>query len=142
MTDDQIRLVKDSFKRIEPLAEEVAVLFYARLFKLDPSLRPLFKIDIREQGFKLMQMLRLVVEGLSNVEALTPELHSLGTRHVSYGVEDSHYETVGQALLWTFEKALKPDYPPETEEAWHAAYDLLAQIMKEGSPAPEKAAAK
>jgi hemoglobin-like flavoprotein len=141
MTDDQIRLVKQSFRRIEPLAEEVAVLFYARLFKLDPSLRPLFKTDIREQGSKLMQMLRLVVEGLSNLEALVPELHSLGTRHVGYGVEGRHYETVGTALLWTFEKALRPDYPDETQEAWNAAYSLLAEIMKEGSRAPEKAAA-
>ena len=141
MTNDQIRLVRKSFKRMEPLAEEVAVLFYARLFKLDPSLRPLFKADIREQGSKLMQMLRIVVDSLSDLDALTPELHSLGTRHVGYGVEDRHYETVGQALLWTFEKALRPDYPVETEEAWNAAYNLLARIMKEGSQTPEKAAA-
>jgi len=140
MTNDQISLVKESFKRIEPLAEEAAVLFYARLFKLDPSLRPLFKTDIREQGLKLMQMLRLVVESLSRFEELEPELRSLGDRHVTYGVDDHHYETVGAALLWTFEKALKPNYTAETKEAWAAVYSLLAQIMKEGSQAPEKAA--
>ena len=141
MTNDQIRLVKESFERIEPLSEEVAVLFYARLFKLDPTLRPLFKTDIREQGFKLMQMLRMVVESLENIEKLVPELRSLGTRHVGYGVEDHHYETVGTALLWTFEKAMRPDYSAATEEAWNAAYSLLAEIMKKGSQAPEKAAA-
>ena len=140
MTNDQIRLVKTSFRRIEPLGEEVAVLFYARLFKLDPSLRRLFTTDIRVQGGKLMQMLRLVVDGLDDLETIIPELHSLGTRHVRYGVKDRHYDTVGRALLWTFEKALKPDYPAETEEAWNAAYRLLAQIMREGSRAPEKAA--
>jgi hemoglobin-like flavoprotein len=140
MTDDQVSLVKNSFVRLEPLAEEVAVLFYARLFKLDPSLRPLFKADIREQGFKLMQMLRLVVDSLDDVERLIPELHALGARHAAYKVEDGHYQTVGSALLWTFEKALKPDYPPETEEAWNNAYDLLARIMKEGSHASERAA--
>lgn len=125
---------------MEPLAEEAAVLFYARLFKLDPSLRPLFEIDIRRQGIKLMQMLHLVVESLDKMERLIPELHSLGVRHVAYGVEDHHYETVGSALLWTFEKALSPDYTAETNEAWTSLYSLLAQIMKEGSKASEKAA--
>ena len=141
MTNDQITLVRESFKKIEPVAEEAAVLFYARLFKLDPSLRPLFKTDIREQGLKLMQMLRLVVENLDRLDELVPELRSLGDRHVTYGVEDRHYETVEAALLWTFEKALNPNYTVKTKEAWTAVYGLVAQMMKEGSPAPEKAAA-
>ena len=141
MTDDQIRLVRESFKKIEPLAEEAAILFYARLFELDPALRRLFKTDIREQGFKLMQMLSLVVDSLSHFEDLIPELHALGARHVDYGVEAHRYETVATALLWTFEKALDDDYTPETQAAWAAVYDLLAQVMKEGgSRTPENSA--
>ena len=50
MTTEQIDLVRKSFAKIEPLTEEAAVLFYAKLFELDPGLRRLFKIDIREQG--------------------------------------------------------------------------------------------
>ncbi len=139
MTNDQIRLVKDSFKRIEPLAEEAAVLFYARLFRLDPRLRPLFKNDIREQGSKLMEMLRVVVESLDRQKEFIPELRSLGARHVAYGVEEYHYDTVGTALLWTFEKALRPNYPAETKEAWNAAYSMLARTMKEGAMSRKKA---
>ena len=140
MTNDQIRLVQESFRKIEPLAEEVAVLFYARLFKLDPSLRPLFEIEIRQQGIKLMQMIRLVVEGLSHPEELVPQLHSLGVRHVAYGVKDHHYATVGEALLWTFEKALHPDYTAETNESWTVVYGMMAHLMKEGGHAPKSAA--
>jgi hemoglobin-like flavoprotein len=45
MTNEQINLVKASFKKIESVTEEAAVLFYVRLFKLVPDLRPLFKGD-------------------------------------------------------------------------------------------------
>ena len=130
MTNEQIDLVQTSFERVKPLAEEAAVLFYARLFQLDPTLRPLFKSDIRLQGLKLMQTIELVVESLNRFDSLVAEIRALGARHRGYGVEDHHYETVGAALLWTLEKALEPRFTAETGEAWAAAYDMLAQTMK------------
>ncbi|HEX9790189.1 MAG TPA: hypothetical protein VGA60_05970, partial [Kiloniellales bacterium] len=45
----QKRLVQDSFAAVLPIAEAAAELFYGRLFELDPSLRRLFKGDMKEQ---------------------------------------------------------------------------------------------
>jgi hemoglobin-like flavoprotein len=133
MTNDQIGLVQTSFERVKPLAEEAAVLFYARLFELDPTLRPLFKNDIRLQGLKLMQTIELVVESLNRMDGLVADIGALGVRHRGYGVKDQHYETVGEALLWTLEKALEPGFTAETGEAWAAAYGMLAQMMKDAA---------
>lgn len=133
MTSEQINLVGASFSKLAPVAEEAAVLFYVRLFKLNPSLRPLFTSDIREQGGKLMEMIGFAVKGLSRPEQLLPALRSLGARHAHYGVEESHYETVGAALLWTLEKALDEDFTPDAREAWSAVYNLLAETMKNGA---------
>lgn len=133
MTGEQINLVKASFAKIEPVAEEAAVLFYAKLFDLDPALRRLFKGGIREQALKLMQMLELAVRDLDRVDKLVPALQALGARHAAYGVEDRHYETLAKALLWMLEKALRADFTPETEAAWTAVYNLLAQTMKDGA---------
>jgi hemoglobin-like flavoprotein len=130
MTNEQIRLVQASFEKVKPLAEEAAVLFYARLFELDPGLRPLFKGGIREQGLKLMQMIELAVRGLDRIEELAPALSELGARHVDYGVKDHHYKTVGKALLWTLEQALEDDFTDETKKAWSTVYGVLAQMMK------------
>ena len=44
-----------------------------------------------------MQMLALAVNSLDRMEQLLPVVQSLGTRHVSYGVRDRDYDTVGQA---------------------------------------------
>ncbi|MBX3290430.1 MAG: hemin receptor [Acidobacteria bacterium] len=133
MTDKQINLVKASFERVEPAAEEAAVLFYVRLFELDPDLRPLFKSNIREQGIKLMQMIGLAVNGLDRLEDLVPAVRALGVRHAEYGVEDRHYDTVAEALLWTLEKALGADFTAETKEAWTTVYTLLAETMKDAA---------
>ena len=133
MTNEQINLVRKSFLKIGPVVEEAAVLFYARLFELDPELRQLFNIDMLEQGHKLMQILGFAVDKLDKVEELVPTLRELGARHVDYGVKDAHYDTVGTALLWTLEKALKSGYTSETHEAWISVYDLIAESMKSGA---------
>lgn len=57
MTPHQIHLVRSTFASIAPSAQNVAALFYARLFEIEPTLRPLFRGDLTEQGHKLMQMI-------------------------------------------------------------------------------------
>lgn len=138
MTSEQISLVRVSFAKIEPVAEEAAVLFYAKLFDLDPDLRRLFKTDIAQQGRKLMQMLEIAVNGLDRLDELIPAVRELGVRHHAYGVEDRHYETVGAALLWTLEQAQKADFTLETKEAWTAVYGLLVETMKDASREPSE----
>ena len=43
LTVTQKTLVQDSFAAIAPIADDAAVLFYQRLFELDPSLKSLFR---------------------------------------------------------------------------------------------------
>lgn len=127
----QIKLIQQSFAAVEPIADQAAALFYNRLFELDPSLRAMFKGDLAVQGKKLMMMLKAVVNGLSQLESILPAVKALGSRHSGYGVEDAHYDTVGEALLWTLDQGLGDAFTPEVEEAWVTAYTLLATTMKE-----------
>lgn len=133
MTNEQIYLVRTSFAKVEPIAEKAAALFYAKLFDLDPQLRQLFKNDIYEQGKKLMQVIGYAVENLDRLDEIVSQVQALGARHADYGVEESDYETVGSALLWTFEKALGREFTAEMRAAWAAVYELLAATMLEGS---------
>ena len=126
----QKALVQTSFAQVRPIADAAAALFYSRLFELDPTLRPLFKGDMGEQGRKLMEMIDLAVKGLDRPEALLPALAALGRRHAGYGVNESDYETVGEALLWTLEQGLGPSFTPDVREAWAALYRLVADTMR------------
>ncbi len=133
VTPTQIRLVKESFRKINPSSSQIAVLFYARLFELDPSLRMLFRGDMVVQGDKLMSMLSVIISMLSRIEVLIPQVRELGVRHAMYGVKDRHYATMGVAFLWTVEKALGPDYTEEVRDAWSAFYAVVADSMMDGA---------
>jgi hemoglobin-like flavoprotein len=111
-------------------------MFYGRLFELDPGLRALFTGDMVEQGRKLMTMLTLAVKGLDRLDELVPAAQALGARHVGYGVQDAHYDTVAAALIWTLERGLGPDFTPDVKAAWTTVYGLLATTMKAAAAAP------
>ena len=133
LTAFQKRLVQDSFASIAGIADDAAILFYQRLFELDPSLRSMFRGDMTAQRRKLMQMITAAVKGLDRLEQLVPVVQDLGRRHGEYGVQESHYDTVGAALLWTLEAGLGRDFTPEVKGAWTAVYTLLATTMKDAA---------
>ncbi|KAA5539694.1 hemin receptor [Roseiconus nitratireducens] len=140
MTPEQINLVQSSWNQVKPISEQAAELFYGRLFELDPSLRPLFKGDMKEQGKKLMATLNLAVMSLTKLDEILPAVQELGRRHVKYGVPDESYKTVGEALLWTLQQGLGEGFTDEVKEAWTITYVTLSNVMldaaHEDQPAP------
>lgn len=130
MTPEQIELVKSSWAKVLPIADTAAELFYGKLFNLDPSLKPLFKGDMKEQGRKLMKMINTAVNSLDRLDAVLPGVQQLGIRHIAYGVKDEHYDTVGAALLWTLEAGLGEAFTTDTKAAWATVYGALADTMK------------
>ena len=117
MTPRQSEIVKLSFGKIMPFKDQVAELFYCRLFELDPSLRLMFKSDMTEQKQKLMVALALVVTNLEKMDSLLPAIRELGRRHKSYGVRNRQYDVVGSALTWTLEIGLGTGWNKELADA-------------------------
>ena len=136
MTPDAQRLVRDSFAKIAPNAETAAGTFYDRLFALDPSMRPLFKGDMAEQGRKLMTVIGTAVANLHHLETIVPTVQDLGRRHIGYGVKPAHYQTVAAALLWTLERGLGNEFTSETRQAWVDCYTTLASTMQQAAQTP------
>ena len=137
MTPQEIKLVQISFAKVAPVAEKAAEMFYARLFGLDPSVKRLFKSDMKEQGKRLMAMISVAVEGLDHIEDLVPALQDLGRRHAGYGVHQDHYATAGVALLGTLEEALGDEFTSEVKEAWSTVYKVLATTMIDAAAAAQ-----
>jgi len=133
MTKQQVALVQQTFMKVLPISDLAAGLFYKKLFEMDPSVRPMFKGDMNEQGRKLMQMIGMAVTGLSTPSEIMGLVADLGRRHGEYGVVDTHYDTVRSALLWTLKQGLGPEFTPEVETAWGEAYDFLAKVMKDAA---------
>lgn len=129
MTPEQITLVQASFAKIRPAIREVAALFYNRLFQIAPQVRPMFPEDMDEQGKKLMSVLGVAVQSLTNLPALVPVLEQLAQKHLQYGVEAEHYDVVGEVLLWTLEQGLQDEFTPDVREAWTQTYALVSETM-------------
>ena len=133
MEQATIDAVQSTFAKVEPIAPQAAELFYGRLFELDPSLKPMFKGNMEEQGAKLMRMIGIAVRGLNDLGSIVPAVQNLGVRHIEYGVKDEHYDTVGAALLWTLEQGLGDDFTPDVKQAWTDVYTVLATTMKDAA---------
>ena len=132
-TPTDIALVRETFDLIVPIADVAADLFYDRLFYMAPSLRRLFPNDMTGQKRKLIVMLAMAVQGLTDLDKLAPKLMELGARHVGYGVKDQHYKAVGEALIWTLERGLANAFTPDVERAWVRVYLLVAATMQAGA---------
>ena len=142
MKAEQIHLVKETWVQVVPIADTAAELFYSRLFTIDPTTRTLFRAtDMREQRRKLVQVLSVAVNGLGKVDTLVATVEELGRRHAGYGVTDTHYDSVGAALLWALGHGLGPSWTSAAADAWAHAYGLLAGIMRRAAREAEVARA-
>jgi len=133
VSQEDIKLVQESWEKVKPISATAAELFYARLFELDPEAKALFTGDMGEQGAKLMNMITVAVDNLNDLGTIVDALKASGRRHVDWGVKDSQYDTVGAAFLDTLEKGLGDDFTPEVKQAWTNVYGVLSSTMIEAA---------
>lgn len=143
MTPAEQELIRSSWAAVEPMADDAAKLFYARLFHLDPRAAALFRnANMEKQRMVLIQTLRVVVRNIDRLDQIIPEVEALGRRHAGYGVEAEQYATVGSALLWTLERGLGDAFTPATAYAWADAYRRLSSAMIEAAQLAEPRSAR
>ena len=133
MTPEQITLVQSSYERVGPELPALAARFYQELFARDPALRPLFTTDMAVQKVRFADKLTELVRSIPHLDELLAHTRALGARHVGYGVRVADYQTVGEALLAALAAVLGDSFDPQTHEAWHIAYNLMAETMLEGA---------
>ena len=131
MTPERKQIVQQAWGLVEQHGDELARAFYARLFEIDPTAAPLFtSTNMPAQRQKLLAMLHGLVDALDDPPRLVPETAGLARRHVTYGVTDSQYDSVGAALLYAFAETLGEAWTDDVRDAWSEAYALLASIMR------------
>jgi hemoglobin-like flavoprotein len=133
MTAHQIRLVCDSVDSLREDAVPFALLFYGKLFELDPGSRRLFHNDLAVQGRKVVDMLTSVAESLDDFQPMRARLAELGRKHAEYGVRLEQYDTLTAALMWSIGQALGTSFDVPTREAWRLAINAICAAMKAGA---------
>lgn len=133
LSERQKQIVINSFLKVEPIAPAAATIFYDKLFEYDPSLKPLFKNNLNDQGKMLMSALKVAVNSLHNLDRLVPVLQEMAIKHVSYGVKCDDYTPVGNALIYTLKQGLGGDFNSELKEAWAITYKIMATVMRQAA---------
>jgi hemoglobin-like flavoprotein len=133
INEDQQVIVRNTFTTIAARSNETAQLFYERVFEIDPSLRPLFRVEMKSQQHHFMLAISALVTSLSAPELIKPILQQIGKRHRNYGVQLEHYPIMKRALLDTLSRVLEDDYTYDAEEAWSLVYDSLVDIFTENT---------
>ena len=125
--------LETSFDLVAPRGDELVDVFYARLFAAAPAVRPLFAhTDLVRQKQMLLATLVLLRKSLRDVDRIVPKLKELGARHVAYGAEPAHYPVVGAVLIASMAEVAGDAWRPEYEQAWAAAFNVVAGAMLEG----------
>lgn len=127
-------LLKSSFALLRDRQADFTHCFYTTLFSDYPQVTPLFAhTSMEEQPKKLFASLVLVVNNLTQPDALTHALKGLGTRHLKYGVLPEHYPMVGNTLIKAMAATLEDQWTADFATAWTEAYSAIAEIMLEGA---------
>ena len=130
MTKEEIVLVQQSWRTLRDINPQIiGDVFYAKLFFDAPGLKELFHTPVPSQSEKLVGMLNMIVARLDHMNSLKKDVQALALRHKAYGVKPAHYDLVGNALLWTIEKAFGPQWNEQLAKAWLKCYTSLATIM-------------
>jgi NAD(P)H-flavin reductase len=128
-------LIRESWARVEPRADELAKEFYARLFASVPEVRDLFPVNMQAQRSRLMRAVVHSTQLIDRPDELRPFLAQLGRDHRKFGVVAQHYLALGQALIAAVRHYSGPAWSSGTEDAWREAFTAICTVMSRAAEA-------
>ncbi|OUR96666.1 hypothetical protein A9Q84_10000 [Halobacteriovorax marinus] len=129
----KVKLLRSSFDKVKPMANEFVDNFYENLWSDYPGSKPLFeKVDMKKQKAALIGSLVHIVDNLESPK-LEGYLKGMGARHNNYGTEEEHYGWVGASLLKSFAYFFDDEWDKELNQAWTEAYGVISSLMIAGA---------
>merc|ERR1712085_130993 len=89
-------------------------------------------VALRKLFAKVINAVGCTVAGLRDTGSLVPMLLALGNRHIAYGVPESYWVVLGEALDRTLADILGEDYTMEVKNAWAMVYKFMSSLMIQG----------
>ncbi len=130
--EEQVARLSQSFELIEPDLEEVVAEFYKRLFATSPQIRSLFPTDIDRQKQQMFSTLMLIAHNLAYINRLEEPLRKMGISHADYGIEESHFTLVRNALVSAMEYVAQDSWNHQLHTDWKLALDTVSGYMIQG----------
>ena len=133
LSDEQLALIRTSFKALRDDPQPRSIAFYEALFQHAPNLRDMFREDLAGQGMRFMSTLAAIVDNLHTPGAMADRYTDLGNGHRALGVRAGDFAPMGQALMDTLEATLSARFTDDTRAAWEAVYaEFSREIIERG----------
>jgi NAD(P)H-flavin reductase/hemoglobin-like flavoprotein len=126
-------ILKQSYALIEPVAEKAVGYFYARLFVANPELRSMFPVTMDTQRKHFAAALARTVWSMDDPQSLTEYLRQLAVDHRKFGVQENHYQVIGETLVATLRTFSGGLWTARAQAAWETAFDQIAAVMIEAA---------
>lgn len=110
----------------------ITTVFYRNMLGANPELNNLFNLGNQANGSQQQSLAAAVFAYAANIEntvALGPVVERIVHKHVSIGIQPSHYPIVGKYLLGAIKEVLGEAATPDLLAAWDEAYWLLAGAL-------------
>jgi methyl-accepting chemotaxis protein len=137
-SEDQL-LLTESLDVLVPVADELTIAFYDRLFAEHPRLRVMFPPVFDPGRERLVHAMLALATRYDNAGDLVPGFVAMARRHERYGIRIEDYATVGAVLIRTLRDFSGTAWTPAHQGAWVRAYTFAAAtMMRAGALADEE----
>ena len=135
MTPEHIHTVQSSWNKALPAGDGEARLLFESLLQGDTSLDGLFQLDPPTWSANLVQMVDVVIAGLTRRDRSTELVRRVGSRNTACPAIEDHYDVIGTALLRALARILGAAFTPRIEAAWTIVYAQLVVVMQKAAAA-------
>lgn len=127
-----IEIVKATVPILEQHGEALTRHFYARMFRHNPEVAPLFNPGNQAAGTQQKALAAAIcayAANIDNLEVLGGAVELIAQKHASLRILPEHYPIVGANLLGSIREVLGEGATDEVLAAWGEAYGFLADIL-------------
>uniref|UniRef100_A0A1A8ESZ8 Globin X, Uncharacterized protein n=1 Tax=Nothobranchius korthausae TaxID=1143690 RepID=A0A1A8ESZ8_9TELE len=145
-SEEQIQIIKDSWKVIRDDIAKVGIIMFVRLFETHPECKDVFFLfrdvedlerlrtnrELRAHGLRVMSFIEKSVARLDQPERLEALAVELGKSHYHYNAPPKYYNYVGAEFICAVRPILEEMWTAELEEAWKATFQYVSSLMQQG----------
>ena len=132
LTEQQIAVVKSTIPLLESAGSDITEYFYKRMFTANPELQHIFNMSHQKTGSQQLALFNAIAayaKNIDNIPVILGAVERIANKHTSLNIQPEHYPIVGHHLLETLRELAGDAFTPEVEDAWTAAYALLAHVF-------------
>ncbi|KAM9355823.1 x globin [Pholidichthys leucotaenia] len=145
-SDEQIQMIKDSWKVIRDDIAKVGIIMFVRLFETHPECKDVFFLfrdvedlerlrtsrELRAHGLRVMSFIEKSVARLDQPERLEALAVELGKSHYHYNAPPKYYSYVGAEFICAVQPIMKDSWTVELEKAWKTLFQYVTSLMNQG----------